>query len=102
MSRKKPLLSDLLEELKELRHGVCLNKLITIFYDDRSLNPNDKDGYSERVPIKTAMLSKLNPKDYQSYRVVWYYQLIFNPNAIEIYVKKIKENKDEQSYTKAS
>ena len=95
MSRKNPLLSELLEELKELRHGVCLNKLITIFYDDRSLNPDDEDDYSEKIPIKTAMLSKLNPKDYQSYRVVWYYQLIFNPNAIEIYVKKIKENKDE-------
>ena len=41
------------------------------------------------------MLSKLNPKDYQSYRVMWYDQLLFSPNIIEICVKKIKENKDE-------
>ena len=95
MSRKKPLLSELLEELKELRHGVYLNKHIEIFYNDWSLNPDDEDDYSERVPIKSAMLSKLNPKDYQSYRVIWYYQLIFNPNVIEICVEKIKENKDE-------
>ena len=95
MSQKKPLLSEFLKELKEFKHGVCLNKLITIFYNDWSLNPYDEDDYSERVSIKTAMLSKLNPKDYQSYRVMWYDQLLFNPNVIEICVKKIKENKDE-------
>ena len=86
MSRKKPVLSELLEELKELRHGVCLNKLITIFYDE--------DDYSERVPIKTAKLRDLNSEEFKSYKVVHYYQLIFNPNVIEIYVEKIKENKD--------
>lgn len=95
MSRKTPLLSELLEELKELRHGVCLNKTISIFYNDWSLNPYDEDDYSERVPIKTAKLRDLNSEKFKSYRVMWYDQLLFNPNIIEICVKKIKENKDE-------
>ena len=95
MSQKKPLLSDFLKELKVQYNGLNLNKYISIFYNDWSLNPYDEDDYSERVPIKSAMLSKLNPRDYQSYRVIWYDQLLFNPNVIEICVEKIKENKDE-------
>ena len=63
MRQKKPLLSELLEELKENKEGVFLNKTISIFYNDWSLNPYDEDDYSDRVPIKTAMLSTLNPKD---------------------------------------
>ena len=92
---ENPLLSEFLEELKVQCNGSNLNKYISIFYNDWSLNPYDEDDYSERVPIKTAMLSKLNPKDYQSYRVMWYDQLLFSPNIIEICVEKIKENKDE-------
>lgn len=95
MSQKKPLLSKLLEELKEFRHGVCLNKHISIFYNDWSLNPNEEDDYSERVSIKSATLRELNPEDYKSYRVMWYDRLMFNPNVIEICVEKIKENKSE-------
>ena len=95
MNEEKPLLSDFLEELKTYQEGAFLDKTISIFYNDWSLNPYDEDDYSERVPIKTAMLSQLNPKDYQSYRVMWYDQLLFRPNVIEICVKKIKENKDE-------
>lgn len=86
------LLSDFLQRLKET---IYFDKLISIFYNDWSLNPYDEDDYSERVSIKTTMLSKLNPKNYQSYRVMWYDQLLFNPNVIEICVKKIKENEDE-------
>lgn len=92
MKQEKPLLSDFLQRLKETTYS---DKFISIFYNDWSLNPYDEDDYSERVSIKTEMLSKLNPKDYQSYRVMWYDQLLFNPNVIEICVKKIKENKDE-------
>ena len=82
MSRKIKLLSDVLEELKTYKEGVLLNKTISIFYDEDD---------SERV-IKSAILSRLNPKEYKSYKVMHYYQKIFDPNIIEIYVEK--ENKD--------
>lgn len=86
------LLSDFLQRLKETTY---FDKLISIFYNDWSLNPYDDDDYSERVGIKTAMLSKINPNEFQSYKVLWYDQCIFNPDIIEICVKKIKEDKDE-------
>lgn len=92
MNQENPLLSDFLQELKETTY---FDKLISIFYIDWSLNPYDEDDYSERVSIKTAMLSKLNPKDYQSYRVMWYDQPLFYPNVIEICVRKFKEDKNE-------
>ena len=95
MSQKKPLLSELLEELKEFRHGVCLNKHIEIFYNDWSLNPNDEDDYSERVGIKGDVLKNINSKEFQNYEVLWYDQPICEPNFIEICVEKIKENKNE-------
>ena len=41
------------------------------------------------------MLSKINPNEFQSYKVLWYDQYIFNPGIIEICVKKFKEDKDE-------
>ena len=85
------LLSDFLQRLKETTY---FDKLISIFYNDWSLNPYDDD-YSERIGIKTAMLSKINPNEFQSYRVLWYDQYIFNPGIIEICVKKFKEDKDE-------
>lgn len=92
MNQEKPLLSDFLQRLKET---TPFDKFIAIFYNDWSLNPYDDDDYSERVGIKTAMLSKINPNEFQSYRVLWYDQYIFNPGIIEICVKKIKEDKDE-------
>lgn len=92
MNQEKPLLSDFLQRLKETTY---FDKFIAIFYNDWLLNPYDDDDYSERVGIKTAMLSKINPNEFQSYRVLWYDQYIFNPNIIEICVEKIKEDKDE-------
>ena len=86
------LLSDFLQRLKETTY---FDKLISIFYNDWSLNPYDEDDYSERIGIKTAMLSKLNPNEFQSYKVLWYDQYIFNPGIIEICVRKFKEDKDE-------
>lgn len=81
--RKKPLLSDLLEELKTYKEGALLNKTVAIF--------NNEDDYSERVAIKNAKLRNLNSEDFKSYKVVHYYQLIFTPEVIEIYVEKIKD-----------
>ena len=95
MQDEHPLLSDYLEELKTFKDGVFLDRTISIFLNDWSLNPDFEDDYSERVSIKTAMLSKLNPKDYQSYRVMWYDQPLFYPNVIEICVRKFKEDKNE-------
>ena len=92
MNQEKPLLSDLLQRLKETTY---FDKLISIFYNDWSLNPYDDDDYSERIGIKTAMLSKINPNEFQSYKVLWYDQYIFNPGIIEICVKKFKEDKNE-------
>ena len=87
------LLSDFLQRLKETTY---FDKLISIFYNDWSLNPDYEDDYSERIGIKTAMLSKINPNEFQSYKVLWYDQYIFNPGIIEICVKKkFKEDKDE-------
>lgn len=84
MSRKKPLLNNLIEELKTYKEGLLLDKTISIF--------NNGDDYSERVAIKNAKLKNLNSAEFNSYRVTHYYQLIFNPEVIEIYVEKIKEN----------
>ena len=89
MQGNHPLLSDFLEELKVQCNGSNLNKYISIFYNDWSLNPYDEDDYSERVSIETAMLSKLNPKDYQSYRVEWCDLSVCDPNFVEICVRKI-------------
>ena len=75
MSRKKSLLSDVLEELKTYKRGILLDKRISIY--------NDEDS-----EIKSAMLSRLNPKEFSTYKVVHYYQKIFNPEVIEIYVIK--------------
>ena len=47
MSQEKPLLSDFLEELKTYKEGAFLDKTISIFYNDWSLNPYDEDDYSE-------------------------------------------------------
>ena len=89
------MLSDFLEELKVQYNGSNLNKYISIFYNDWSLNPYDEDDYSERVSIKEDVLKNINSKEFKNYEVLWYYQVIFNPDVIEIWVKKIKENKDE-------
>ena len=91
MNQEKSLLSDFLQRLKETTY---FDKLVSIFYNNWSLNPYDDD-YSERIGIKTAMLSKINPNEFQSYKVLWYDRYIFNLNIIEICVRKFKEDKDE-------
>ena len=88
MSQEEPLLSDFLEDLKVYKEGVFLNKTVSIFYNDWSLNPDYEDDYSERVDIETAKLRDLNSKEYNSYRVVWWDLSAYNPNFVEICVKK--------------
>ena len=56
MNNEHPLLSDFLEELKVQYNGSNLNKYISIFYNDWSLNPDDEDDYSERVQIEGDVL----------------------------------------------
>ena len=77
MSRKKPLLSNVLEELKEYKGGLLLDKTVSIY------NEND---YSE---VSMKLLKDLNSEEYKAYKVIHYYQKIFNPQIIEIYVEKI-------------
>ena len=89
MNKENPLLSDFLEELKAYKEGVFLNKTVSIFYNDWSLNPDFEDDYSERVFITMAKLKSLNPKEYKSYRVVWWDQSIYVPNFVEICVTRI-------------
>ena len=88
MNEEKPLLSEFLEELKEYKEGVFLDKTISIFYNDWSLNPYDEDDYSERVSIETAKLRDLNSEEFKSYRVMWWDQSIFLSNFVEICVKR--------------
>ena len=90
MSKEHPLLSDFLEELKVQYNGSNLNKYISIFYNDWSLNPYDEDDYSERVSIKGDVLKNINSKEFQNYKVLWYDPYIFDPNFIEICVKEMK------------
>ena len=90
MSNEHPLLSNFLEELKVQYNGSNLNKYISIFYNDWSLNPDDEDDYSERVGIEGDVLKNINSKEFQNYEVLWYDQSVFNPNFIEICVKEIK------------
>ena len=79
MGRKKKLLSKVLEELKGYKEGALLNKLITIIYADED---------SERV-LKSAKLRDLtlNSKC-NTYKVLHYYQMIFNPDVIKIWVSE--------------
>ena len=79
-----------LEELKVQYNGSNLNKYISIFYNDWSLNPYDEDDYSERVSIKGDVLKNINSKEFQNYEVLWYDPYVFDPNFIEICVKEIK------------
>ena len=78
--RKKPLLSNVLEELKEYKEGALLDKTILIY---------DEDDNSE---IETSELRSLSSEKFKSFKVIHYYQLIFNPSIIEIYVEKIKNS----------
>lgn len=89
MSQEKPLLSDFLEELKTLKDGAFLDKTISIFYNDWSLNPDYEDDYSERVHINTAKLKGIDTKKYKSYKVLDSWQSTFNPNFVEICVERI-------------
>lgn len=84
-----PLLSDYLEELKEFKEGAFLDKTISIFLNDWSLNPDYEDDYSERVSIETAKLRDLNSEKFKSYRVLDSWQNTLNPNFVEICVRKI-------------
>ena len=89
MQNIHPLLSDYLEELKEFKEGAFLDKTISIFYNDWSLNPDYEDDYSERVSIETAKLRDLNSEEFKSYRVEWCDLSAYNPNFVEICVRKI-------------
>ena len=82
MSRKKPLLTNVLEELRVYKGGILLDKTVTIFVIEDD---------SERV-IKSAKLKDIKPEEYKAYKVVHYYQLIFTPTIIEIYVEKELEH----------
>ena len=93
MEEKHPLLSNFLEELKVQYNGSNLNKYISIFYNDWSLNPYDEDDYSERVGIEGDVLKNINSKEFQNYEVLWYDPYIFDPNFIEICVKEMKWKK---------
>ena len=87
MNEERPLLSEFLEELKAYKEGAFLDKTISIFYNDWSLNPYyDDDDYSERV----TKLKNLNPKEYKSYRVAWWDQSIYVSNFVEICVQENK------------
>ena len=88
MNEETPLLSDFLEELKVYKKGAFLDKTISIFYNDWSLNPYYDDDYSERVDIRTAKLKNLNSQEYKSYKVAWWDQSHIVPNFVEICVKK--------------
>ena len=88
------ILSDFLEELKVYKEGVFLNKTVSIFYNDWSLNPDYEDDYSERVSIETAKLRDLNSQEYKSYKVAWWDLSAYDPNFVEICVKR---NNDENS-----
>ena len=90
MNNEHPLLSNFLEELKVQYNGSNLNKHISIFYNDWSLNPDDEDDYSERVGIAGDVLKNINSKEFKNYEVLWYDQSVYNPNFIEICVKEIK------------
>lgn len=89
MNKENPLLSDFLEELKAYKEGAFLDKTISIFYNDWSLNPDYEDDYSERVSIETAKLKDIDTKKYKLYKVLDSYQNTFDPNFVEICVKRI-------------
>lgn len=89
MTEKNLLLSDFIEELKVQCNGSNLNKYISIFYNDWSLNPYDEDDYSERVSLETAKLRDLNSEKFKSYRVEWCDLSVCDPNFVEICVRKI-------------
>ena len=88
MNEEKPLLSDFLEELKTYKEGAFLDKTISIFYNDWSLNQYDEDDYSERINIINIKLKDIKPKDYKAYIVMWWDQSRFLPNFVEICVKR--------------
>lgn len=93
MSKEKPLLSDFLEELKAYKEGAFLDKTISIFYNDWSLNPYFEDDYSERVFITMAKLKDIKPEEFKAYRVAWWDQSIYVSNFVEICVQRINDER---------
>ena len=91
MNEEYPLLSDFLEELKIFKEGALLDKTVSIFYNDWSLNPGYEDDYSERVTLIDAKLKNLNSEEFKSYRVMWWDQSLLVPNFVDICVKKEKK-----------
>ena len=89
MREEHPLLSEYLDKLKKWKKWSFLDKTISIFYNDWTLNPDYEDDYSERVSIETAKLRDLNSEKFKSYRVVWSDLSPYNPNFVEICVRKI-------------
>lgn len=89
MQDNHPLLSDFLEELKEFKEGAFLDKTISIFFNDWALNPDGEDDYTERVHINTDKLKDIDTKKYTLYKVLDSYQSTFDPNFVEICVRKI-------------
>lgn len=102
MNKENPLLSDFLEELKAYKEGVFLDKTISIFYNDWSLNPYFEDDYSERVTLITAKLKNLNSQEYKFYKVAWWDQSSLVPNFVEICVKRIKKNDNKRKNSRFS
>lgn len=89
MNEENPPLSDFLEELKTYKNGAFLDKTVSIFYNDWSLNPDYEDDYSERVSIETAKLKDIDPKKYKPHQVVWWWDLsMYVSNFVEICVNK--------------
>ena len=88
MQDEHPLLSDYLEELKEFKDGVFLDRTISIFLNDWSLNPDFEDDYSERVHINTAKLKDIDTTKFKSYKVLWCDQSPYNPYFVEICVEE--------------
>lgn len=92
MNEENPLLSDFLEELKTYKEGAFLDKTISIFYNDWSLNPDYEDDYSERVDILTIKLKDIKPEEFKAYTVMWWDQSRYVSDFVEICVKK--KNRD--------
>lgn len=64
-----------------------MDKTISIFYNDWSLNPYYDDDYSERVTITITKLKDIKPEEFKAYTVMWWDQSIYVSNFVEICVR---------------